>query len=59
MQSSFKPDGWDGLALAGALLVAGGLWWIYPPAALIAVGSALVAFAFWAAGRWRSEEGNR
>ena len=35
----------DVLALVGMGLVAVGLWWIYPPAALIAGGVSLTAIA--------------
>ena len=33
----------DLLALAGLALLAAGLWWIYPPAALVVVGLVLLA----------------
>lgn len=32
----------DVFAAVGLLLVAGGLWWIYPPISLIVVGLALM-----------------
>lgn len=36
------PDLHDTLTLVGAALVAAGVWWIYPPAALILLGAVLV-----------------
>ena len=45
---------WDLTAACGALMTGLGLWWIYPPAALIAGGIALTAFALWGAKRWVS-----
>lgn len=38
-----KPDLHDTLTLAGAALLCAGIWWVYPPAALILAGAALVA----------------
>lgn len=35
------------LALLGMALIVGGLWWIYPPLALIGAGLSLVTFAFY------------
>jgi hypothetical protein len=40
---------WDLAAAAGVLLVAAGLWWIYPPLALIVVGLLLATFGVWGA----------
>ena len=34
----------DAMVGVGTLLVAGGLWMIYPPAALIALGLGLIGF---------------
>lgn len=45
---------WDALAFAGATLVVGGLWLIWPPLAMILGGSATVAAAFWGASKWGS-----
>ena len=36
-------DRWDAMAAAGLALMGGGLWWVYPPAALIVCGLALLA----------------
>jgi hypothetical protein len=44
---------WDCLAVAGVALVVCGLWWIYPPAALITLGLAAVAFALWVSKVWK------
>ena len=44
---------WDMLAVVGAALVFAGLWWIYPPAGLIALGLAAVVFAFWVSRYWK------
>jgi len=35
----------DAVAIAGLVLLGGGLWWIYPPAALVGVGGILMALA--------------
>ncbi len=45
---------WDLAAGLGLAITCLGLWWIYPPAALIAGGVALTAFAIWGAKRWVS-----
>jgi hypothetical protein len=37
-----RLDPADWLAIAGVLLVGGGVWWIYPPAALIVIGLILL-----------------
>ena len=37
---------WDVLAVAGAALLLGGVWLVYPPAALIIGGAGLVAVAW-------------
>lgn len=34
---------WDGLCLAGAACVVTGLWWVWPPLGLVALGGVLVA----------------
>lgn len=39
----FTVSLWDVVAALGALVVAAGLWWIYPPAGLIALGLVLIA----------------
>lgn len=36
---------------AGAAAVALGLWWIYPPAALIALGAAAISLSVWRTAR--------
>jgi hypothetical protein len=36
---------WDLAAVVGVLLVAAGLWWIYPPAALICLGLGAIGAA--------------
>jgi hypothetical protein len=38
-----KPDFSDFLIVAGVVVVGVGLWWMYPPAALIFGGVALIA----------------
>ena len=40
---------WDSLALAGVALVAGGLWWIYPPLALLELGAVCLLLGIWGA----------
>lgn len=35
--------------LAGLSMVGAGLWWVYPPAALIVVGGLLLAGSVWGA----------
>lgn len=40
-------DGNDVLAVVGIALLGVGLWWVYPPVALIVVGSLLVKLAIW------------
>lgn len=37
-----RPDFSDFLILAGLVVVGAGLWWIYPPAALVFGGVALI-----------------
>ena len=44
-----KIDLYDVLALAGGVVLAAGLWMIYPPAALIGLGLALVGFGLYGA----------
>jgi len=39
------PDLHDILALLGLLLIGAGVWWVYPPAALILVGAILLGVA--------------
>ncbi len=39
-----RVDARDVLTISGILLTFAGLWWVYPPAALIVVGAVL----FWA-----------
>lgn len=41
------PDLRDVLVLVGVLLTGTGIWLIYPPAALIAVGVFLAALGLW------------
>ncbi|WP_373047188.1 hypothetical protein [Vulgatibacter sp.] len=41
----------DLVALLGLILFAGGLWWIYPPLALVVVGALLMAAAFFGTAR--------
>jgi hypothetical protein len=41
----------DGMAAVGLILVAGGLWMIWPPLAFIVVGALLIVFAMWIARR--------
>jgi hypothetical protein len=50
---------WDSLALAGVALVAVGLWWIYAPAALLAVGALLVFLGLWGAAILARERARR
>ena len=44
-------DVFDVLALAGVLLIAVGLWWVYPPLALIISGIWLFAAAVYGSQR--------
>ena len=37
----------DASALAGVALIGAGLWWMYPPAALIVVGAMVLLAALW------------
>lgn len=39
--------GREALAVGGLALFAAGLWWVYPPAALIVVGFLVLAAATW------------
>jgi len=43
---------WDAGALSGLGAVGAGLWWVYPPACLIAVGGVLLVFCVWGARAW-------
>lgn len=43
------PDLWDWLFLAGAVLVAGGFLWLFPPLALLWAGGVLMAVAIYGA----------
>jgi hypothetical protein len=43
----------DLLGLSGLGMTAGGVWWVYPPAALIVAGLALSAYAVIATKRSR------
>jgi hypothetical protein len=47
---------WDLLAGLGLLLVAAGLWWIYPPACLIAVGLTFLFLGVWGARLWATRQ---
>ena len=47
------PRLFDLLALLGVLLLTAGVWWIYPPAALIALGAKLLIFSLWGASKWQ------
>lgn len=44
---------WDIIALGGLALLATGLWWVYPPLALIVVGAGALVFGLWGAKVWR------
>ena len=44
----------DLVFLAGVGLVGIGLWWAWPPAALIWSGAVLVTLGIWGARRWGS-----
>lgn len=46
----------DGLFLAGALLIGAGVWWIYPPAALIFAGAVCWAGSFFLGWIGRGED---
>lgn len=46
------------VALAGAAAVAIGLWWVYPPAALVAVGAAALRFTYVWSGLTSTIEGD-
>ncbi len=48
-----KPDARDLVGIAGLGLLGTGVWLVYPPAALIVVGSALLALALVGACRGR------
>ena len=43
-------DLWDGLVLVGAVLAAAGVWLIYPPAAMIVAGAAMITAGVRASG---------
>jgi hypothetical protein len=43
---------WDVITGSGLLLLAIGLWWIWPPLALVVVGLLLTLFGFWGARLW-------
>ncbi len=43
----WQPPLEDALAVIGLALLTGGLWWIFPPAALIVVGVLLIGAAWW------------
>jgi hypothetical protein len=53
------PDLYDLFALAGLALIAVGLWLIYPPAALIVTGAAILTLGIWGAKSWTSESARR
>jgi len=38
-----RPPLHDVLVVAGLVLLGAGLWWVYPPAALITIGALLIA----------------
>lgn len=44
-----RIDPLDLVALVGLVLLSGGIWWIYKPAALIVVGVVLLFYAFFIA----------
>lgn len=46
-----KPDLNDALYLAGLGLVGTGLWWVFPPAALVTCGAVLVVLGRLGVGR--------
>jgi uncharacterized membrane protein len=43
---------WDLLAGTGLLLLAAGLWWLYPPLCLIVLGGLGIAFGLYGARLW-------
>lgn len=43
------PDLNDALAVVGLGMLFAGCWWIYPPAALIVVGTIVAGTGFWGA----------
>jgi hypothetical protein len=49
------PDRWDVMAITGVLLVAAGLWMIYPPVAIIVTGILLLAVSWIGAQRSSGE----
>lgn len=49
-----QSNAWEATAAIGAAAAFAGLWMIYPPAALLIGGVALIAFAFWGAKSWAS-----
>jgi hypothetical protein len=44
--------GWDLLALAGLCFLAAGLWWVWPPVALIGVGALCLLLGLYGAKVW-------
>lgn len=54
-----KPDGYDVVVFLGAGLVGLGLWWIYPPAALVVVGASLVGTGLFLASRSDNKQGKK
>jgi hypothetical protein len=50
---------WDLMCLAGALAVAGGLWWAWPPAGLVWMGACMMAVGVLASAREERGSGRR
>lgn len=52
--AAFVPDFRDGVALVGLALMGVGTWMIYPPAALLLVGAALLLVGICGVPKWDS-----
>lgn len=53
------PELWDGLCALGLILIALGLWQIYPPATPIFSGAAFLGLGIWGASTWTKERSKR
>jgi hypothetical protein len=42
----------DGLGIGGALTICGGLWWMYPPVAVVALGATMLGASILGAKKW-------
>ena len=58
-KAAWRPDGEDVIALVGLLLLVSGVFWIYPPAALIIAGAFLIWYSYVLSGKPKETSGTR